>query len=363
MSQPMNAKRSRSSSRSPQSTSPSSKKKLRLKETVTIYNPHITHVTRKLYEGEVDKNGKYDGQGILYDIYGRIEYEGQFKDNEYNGLGKLFNHGKIVFDGHFKDGKYEGNGELFNDDKIVFKGHFNDGRYDGYGELFDRGLLRFKGFFKEGKKDGEGTLYDNSGQPTFIGHFENDKKDGMGTEYNYEGMKTFYGKFKNNKVVEEEQPEEIIRERFEVIGEYTFSEQNCSVHIVTKPKYFYLKLFSCIKDGESTRGKGVGRKLLLKTLLYIREKTNNSIQKIKLSAVPLDLSNKTTPEERKNALKKLIMYYEKLGFTQNSDENEGSLEGNIDNIISKIQGIKGGKKKKTRNYKKSNKGSTRKYKF
>ena len=58
------------------------------------------------YEGEM-KDGEYHGKGKLYCADGELQYEGEFKNSEYDGYGKLYYYdyyGKTVCIGEWKNG-------------------------------------------------------------------------------------------------------------------------------------------------------------------------------------------------------------------------------------------------------------------
>ena len=58
------------------------------------------------YQGSF-KNGKYEGNGILYyEFFGYIKYEGEFKNGMKNGFGKEFDkQGNLVYQGKFYQDK------------------------------------------------------------------------------------------------------------------------------------------------------------------------------------------------------------------------------------------------------------------
>ena len=65
-----------------------------------------------MYYNGAYKDGKKDGKGH-YKLKGMVEYEGQFKEDEFHGYGKLTNiQKKSFYEGTFKMGEKEGKGEL-----------------------------------------------------------------------------------------------------------------------------------------------------------------------------------------------------------------------------------------------------------
>ena len=72
-------------------------------------------------------NGKFKDDeyqdGRLYDYFGILSYDGTFKNQEYNGKGKLYYNGSsaLKYKGNFRKGKYNGKGVLYNEDGSVRK--------------------------------------------------------------------------------------------------------------------------------------------------------------------------------------------------------------------------------------------------
>lgn len=65
------------------------------------------------YVGEV-ANGKENGKGISYDMYGKKIFEGQFKNGSPNGLGKLYDeNGNLNYEGEVVNGVPTENGTWF----------------------------------------------------------------------------------------------------------------------------------------------------------------------------------------------------------------------------------------------------------
>jgi len=60
----------------------------------------MVHSDGSIYHGDYSK-GQANGKGTLWDPSG-IQYEGTWKDDEYNGKGEeLLNFGKITYKGDF----------------------------------------------------------------------------------------------------------------------------------------------------------------------------------------------------------------------------------------------------------------------
>ena len=68
-------------------------------------------------------------------------------NNEINGYGTYYDqNGKVLMQGEFKHEQLEGCGMLFQDGKIYIQGEFRNGKPDGYGTVFDiNGKIVFQG--------------------------------------------------------------------------------------------------------------------------------------------------------------------------------------------------------------------------
>lgn len=116
------------------------------------------------YKGDVA-----DGKGEAYDaeIKKRKIYEGDWKNNQFEGKGKIWNYSALVYDGDLKSGKPSGFGKWYYREK--------DGR-DYY-----------EGEWKNGKKNGKGKLQNDKGFATadcnyYIGDWVDDEKHGKGKQ-------------------------------------------------------------------------------------------------------------------------------------------------------------------------------------
>ena len=84
--------------------------------------------------------GYKNGKGKEYDKNGNLKYDGHFKNNNYEGIGKL----KLVllgkeynYEGGFINGKPHGSGILlYKDGKIRYIGLFAFGKINGRSELY-----------------------------------------------------------------------------------------------------------------------------------------------------------------------------------------------------------------------------------
>ena len=97
------------------------------------------------------------------------EYEGNFKNNEFDGYG-VFKSKSYNYYGNFNKGKMKGKGKY--EDLIkgsIYDGEFFDDQKNGYGEeKYSDGSV-YKGEFKNGLKDGKGILIlKNNNNESFI---------------------------------------------------------------------------------------------------------------------------------------------------------------------------------------------------
>ena len=63
----------------------------------------------------------------------------------------MYNSGKLKYEGQFQDGKYHGEGKLYDEsDKLRYQGQFQDGNYHGEGKLYDDEGVFYEGTFQYG---------------------------------------------------------------------------------------------------------------------------------------------------------------------------------------------------------------------
>lgn len=129
--------------------------------------------------------GRFNGQGTLYDPEGNLKYEGEFSQGLYQGSGLLYQSGELLYQGGFSGGLYEGNGTLYYPDgNIRYRGSFSQGLYEGVGALFyENGVTFYEGEFFQGKKSGSGKMYKENGELLYDGAFSQDRYEGEGTLY------------------------------------------------------------------------------------------------------------------------------------------------------------------------------------
>ena len=104
-------------------------------------------------------NGNIEGKVVTYDYEKHELFEGEYKDGEkYNGkLRTYFDSINYELKGEFeiKNGKYDGNGILYYEffGYIKYIGEFKDGMKEGFGKEYDKqGNIIYQGKYVKGKK-------------------------------------------------------------------------------------------------------------------------------------------------------------------------------------------------------------------
>ena len=162
----------------------------------------IEFIGGDVYEGQVNDDGKLDGDGVFtYKIgttfvgkykdgwkvngketfAGGNTYEGEYENDEENGNGVYtwaLKHGAyppFIYDGHWKDGKRDGYGvfRTKDDNYYIYAGDWKNDKKHGFATE-QRGGVTYKGHFQDGKRSGEGTLTKKNGV-VLTGEWKNDE--------------------------------------------------------------------------------------------------------------------------------------------------------------------------------------------
>ena len=178
-----------------------------------------------IYNGQF-KNGLFHGKGKLL-ISNFIEYQGSFVHNCIEGYGnikikdwgryignlhkscrhgkgvQMDEFGKIIYDGEFKNDLFDGNGKLIYDEEDYYEGMFKEGNRHGKGKLYHKykdNIIRieYDGDYYNNERNGNGKYIYEDGQ-FYIGEFKNNKINGEGKLYYSNGNIKYEGSFKNNK--------------------------------------------------------------------------------------------------------------------------------------------------------------------
>lgn len=176
-----------------------------------------------VYEGEF-KNNLFDGYGRRFELIDTIHnteasqsyqcvYEGFYKNGLPNGEGKeyrydaeyTFEKGENVdpnlhYEGSFMEGEYCGYGTLY-EVESKYEGVFFDGEFNGYGSQWllgasDKKIDKYEGNYLNGKLNGTGKAYYSDGTILFEGNYESGRAV-MGTSYFDDGNIRYTGEWSN----------------------------------------------------------------------------------------------------------------------------------------------------------------------
>ena len=203
--------------------------------------PPIEITKKKIYHGEWNNNLKMSGQGELFfpkenvfvkgnwkdgifykgRIYGKdMIYEGEIKNNQYNGYGKLIDTKKNeIYEGNFKNNQKHGEGVLtfgdkskyignFENDEFsegelkwingdYYKGNFKDGIFNGEGNIKIKNGSEYEGNFLNGLYNGKGVFKWKNGD-SYDGHYSYGIKEGKG-KYTFNNKNSYDGQWYSNK--------------------------------------------------------------------------------------------------------------------------------------------------------------------
>ena len=176
------------------------------------------------YEGNLDREGSKEGFGVLYDKRGRLEYEGQFKNDAKNGKGIAYDNegyqvyegdwvngiktgvgvnfdrnGNVIYQGEFRDDKRYGNSrELHPNGKVLWSGKYVNGHRTGKNtEFHDNGTIKTEGVWKRGLLFGNTLQYYPTGILEFEGELNESVRNGPGRQYYENGALHYEGSFAN----------------------------------------------------------------------------------------------------------------------------------------------------------------------
>ena len=114
--------------------------------------------TQKIqYDGDF-KYDKFNGKGKLLFIKEGHSYEGDFKNNEITGVGTFKWSNGDVYEGDMTNGKMNGYGKYTYSNGQIYEGNYVNGVKEGLGKLIYPNGKVYEGEFKKGKPYGEGTL-------------------------------------------------------------------------------------------------------------------------------------------------------------------------------------------------------------
>lgn len=151
---------------------------------------------KSIFKGQLI-NKKADGYGYYKDDY--EEYEGQWTNNQKNGIGEIIYVDQSSYKGEFLNGKRNGIGEYKWSDNSYYRGEFKNNNMNGLGICKNANNVVFMGNFCNGLLNGYGEIKKPNGT-SYFGGFIQGKKNGYGILLNYSSsIKTiFFGFFKDN---------------------------------------------------------------------------------------------------------------------------------------------------------------------
>lgn len=171
-----------------------------------------------IYQGGWNKNLKMEGQGKYFLIqenvfvegiwkegdliFARVFiitqdnfdiYEGEIRDSNFEGKGKLILSNGEEYNGEFINGEKAGKGKITFQDGTVYEGQFENGKLKGEGKMLWANGYEYQGAFDGNKFGGYGTLKSPKNE-IYEGEFENNLFNGNG-KYIYQNGNTYEGQF------------------------------------------------------------------------------------------------------------------------------------------------------------------------
>ncbi len=244
-----------------------------------------------LYEGEF-KNNMYDGLGILYNSdTGEPIYNGEFVKNEFSGMGNYYFDDDQYYVGEFDKSKFAGDGYLYGNYKngeqnLLYQGNFKDNLYNGEGKLYlDDGSLLYEGEFKDGLFSGNGKLmYDYAQMPKYEGEFKQGIFSGKGILYDESTKVIYEGEFVNgfiNYLRYMNEDINIFRKDFgqedtDILLENSFVSIYDSAGIILECNYMSqdedfikIKTLAITRQGDGLEGVKIGESIVLSKSVHI----------------------------------------------------------------------------------------------
>lgn len=153
------------------------------------------------YEGTIDTNGNKHGFGSVYSKNdGKLEYEGQFKNDTKSGKGIEYDkEGYQTYEGEWASNMKHGDGVNFDKNgDVIFRGQFADNKRNGYcNEFYPSGKLKWSGQYVDGERNGTSIEYHENGEIKIEGIWIDGKLTGLIKEYYENAVKAFEGTYAN----------------------------------------------------------------------------------------------------------------------------------------------------------------------
>ena len=169
----------------------------------TLYCDLTSIKNEKSFSNKIDK---------IIEIYNKInvknyeitysngdKYIDEMKDNLGNGKGKmLFNNNdeRRLYEGQWKNDLFDGEGKLIWKSGNYYDGDWKKGIKDGKGKFHKTPRETYNGDWKNDKKDGKGIIYYSDGN-IYEGDWKNDKMEGKRI-FTFNNFDRFEGEIKDN---------------------------------------------------------------------------------------------------------------------------------------------------------------------
>lgn len=126
---------------------------------------------------------KSHGNGLMFypanDVKSRVSYEGQWKNNNWQGNGVLILTNGDKYSGHFKDNQFDGKGTYTYINGNVFNGQWKEGKRKGFGVFTfspknKNSYSRYEGEWMNNRKNGFGKTFDSAEKIVRQGQWKDD---------------------------------------------------------------------------------------------------------------------------------------------------------------------------------------------
>jgi len=147
-------------------------------------------------DGYFEKNNLVKGKKIFYN---GLSYEGELKNNQFHGQGKLVNANGDTYIGQFKNNEKSGYGKLVYKNGNIYEGQFKNNNRHGKGKYIYSSELYgdvYSGEWAEDNQNGKG-IFIKFNDYVYEGNFVNNFYTGKGIK-KYKDGRIYEGEFKDN---------------------------------------------------------------------------------------------------------------------------------------------------------------------
>ena len=152
----------------------------------------------EIYKGMWNINGEKEGFGIFIDKEGN-KYIGGWKEDKFNGYGRLISMNGDYYEGEWMNGIIQGNGKYYNKkEEYTYIGEFKENKFNGKGKItYYKSNMKYEGNFEKGFKEGKGKLIFEDGS-YYEGIFKsNNYEEG---KFKFKDGRHYRGKWLNNNM-------------------------------------------------------------------------------------------------------------------------------------------------------------------